>query len=287
MQKNKKIFRNTIFAIIKHIKSSATLFKAFFNKTKNRKFKFNDLFTCIMKLLKNGVSFREAPYNFKYNDISWTTIYKFYRKLVRYNVIQDTYNKIIKTYLSKSKNKTFLTDTTLIVNKMGRDYTGYNPQLLKHKTSKISFITSNNGVPIDVFVTAGNHYDSKILLEQLNNPNTNLNKIKTNDNELLGDAGYDSEKIRNKLHELKFGKLICNRNKRNIRDPNKLIKIKLTDIDKIKLKKRHKVENIFSYLKSFKRVSLRYDKFMYNYSNFVLLASLMITIKKTSRDTQY
>ncbi len=43
-----------------------------------------------------------------------------------------------------------------------------------------------------------------------------------NNNILLGDAGYDSNKIRKKLIEIKFGKLLAAKNKRNIKDKFKL-----------------------------------------------------------------
>jgi len=286
MHKNQKLFRNTILKITKYIKSIPTLFASFYTKTKNRKFTVDQLLTCILKLVKKGYSFRDAP-DLLPTKIHYSTIYKFFKKLVQHNVIQNTYNITVKQYLSKSKKKTFLIDTTLIPNKMGIDGIGFNPQLLKHKTSKISFITIDTGIPIDVYVTAGNHYDSKILINQLNQPNCNIKYINTIDNELLGDAGYDSNVIRKKLEEIKFGKLICNRNKRKTKDPIKLQKLVLTADEKIKLKKRHKVENIFSHLKSFKRIGVRYDKKMVNYNNFVFIASLMITTLKTSRNKDY
>lgn len=153
MHKNQKKFRNTIFKITKYIKSKPTLFVSFYTKTNNRKFTVEQLLTCILKLVKNGISFRDAI-DMIPKDIHYSTIYKFFKKLVRHNVIHNTYNKTVKHYLSESNNKTFLTDTTLIPNKMGIDKIGFNPQLLKHKTSKISYITTEKDVPIDVYVTA-------------------------------------------------------------------------------------------------------------------------------------
>ena len=50
---------------------------------------------------------------------------------------------ILKKYFNKSllcSTNIIITDTSLIVNKLGIDNTGYNPQLPKHKTSKISLI---------------------------------------------------------------------------------------------------------------------------------------------------
>jgi hypothetical protein len=291
MRKNKKIemkqLKHTIFNIKKYINSSLYLKKVFFTKTKNRKYNFDDLLYCILKITKLGISFRESPLLFNNENIYWTTIYKFNMKLIKYNIIEKTYNEIIKKYLNKTKNNIFLTDTTLIINKMGIDKIGFNPQLLKHKTSKISYITTLDGIPIDIYITSGNDNDCKILLEQLNQPNNNFKNIKILNNELLGDAGYDGDKIRIKLNELNFGKLICPRNKRNIKDLKKLEQLKLCDEDKIKLKKRSKIENMFAFLKSFKRVVLRYDKYVINYKHFVLLATLMIIIKKTSIDKHY
>ena len=124
MHKNQKKFRNTggqikksiaflyrpIFKITKYIKSIPTLFVSFYTKTNNRKFTVEQLLTCILKLVKNGISFRDAT-DMLSKNIHYSIIYKFFKKLVRHNVIQNTYNKTVQYYLSKSNNKIFLTDT--------------------------------------------------------------------------------------------------------------------------------------------------------------------------------
>ena len=110
MHKNQKLFRNTIFKITKYIKLIPTLFASFYTKTKNRKYTVEQLLTCILKLVKKGYSFRDAT-DLLPTKIHYSTIYKFFKKLVQHNVIQNTYNKTVKQYLSKSKKKTFLTDT--------------------------------------------------------------------------------------------------------------------------------------------------------------------------------
>lgn len=286
MNKKKKQFKNTINAIIRHIKSSPILLKTFYTKTKNCKYDIYEKLYCVLLIVKLGISFRNITYLSEYASIYWTTIYKFYRKLIKFNIIEDTYKKIVNKYLKSNKNTVFLTDTTLIQNKMGIDKIGFNPQLCKHKTSKISYITSKNGVPIDIYIASGNNYDSKILLDQLNQTNI-VDNCNSKNNILLGDAGYDSNKIRELLKNKQFGKLICHRNKRNIKDPIKLKKLDLNQKDKTIIKKRIKVEHVFSHLKSFKRISLRYDKLVNNYYNFVLLATLMIVSKKISRNKSY
>ena len=91
--------------------------------------------------------------------------------LRKYNVISLSYNQTVKRYIKKYVNKDsniFLTNTTLIQNKLGIYNTGYTPQLLKHKTSKISLITNDIGIPIIATIFSGNTNDSKIFDIQLN-----------------------------------------------------------------------------------------------------------------------
>ena len=104
-------------------------------------------------------------------------------------------------------------------------------------------------------------------------------KILTNNNILLGDAGYDSNKLKDKVININIGKLLTARNKRNIKDKNKLEALKLSDKEKELLKKRIKVEHINAQLKKYKRLSLRYDKYSINYNLFLHLSCIDIILK--------
>jgi len=98
-----------------------------------------------------------------------------------------------------------------------------------------------------------------------------------NNNIILGDAGYDSKKLKDKVANNK------SRNKRNIKDKNKLDALKLTDNEKKLMKKRIKVEHINAQLKQYKRLSIRYDKLSVNYSVFIHLACIDIIMKYITR----
>ena len=75
---------------------------------------------------------------------------------------------------------------------------------------------------------------------------SNLNNI------LLGDSGYDSNNIRNKLKNIKFGKLLTYKNRRNTKDKNKLNNIKLSNKEiKILKNKCIKIEHINAKLKNY------------------------------------
>ena len=54
----------------------------------------------------------------------------------------------------------------------------------------------------------------------------------------IGDSGYDSNPLRNKLKELGLGILITKKNIRNTKNKDKLKKLKLTNKEKKYLSKR-------------------------------------------------
>lgn len=221
----------------------------------SRKYTPRKLLQHVLLILKSGVSYRCYNDISRYNDKMphWNTIYKFLNKLIKYNVIKNTFKDTVKHYMNNSKNNIFITDTTLIANKCGIDCINYNPQLLKHKSTKISLITDIKGTPINVNIFSSNMNDSKILNLQLDN----ISSYKEdNNNILLGDAGYDSNIIRDKLHRMRFGQLITPRNKRNCKNNIKLNALKLSQPSKEKLKHRIKVEHVFAHIKAYKRINI-------------------------------
>jgi len=157
----------------------------------SRKYAPRKLLQHVLLILKSGVSYRCYNDISRYNDKMphWNTIYKFLNKLIKYNVIKNTFKDTVKHYMNNSKNNIFITDTTLIANKCGIDCINYNPQLLKHKSTKISLITDIKGIwtskacsfnwwkckalspgtPINVNIFSSNMNDSKILNLQLDN----------------------------------------------------------------------------------------------------------------------
>lgn len=237
-KKNYKVVKN----IINYINSDIKL-KALFNHP-NRKYKLSTLLRYVIQILKTGLSFRQFE-EIKNPDSCWNTIYKFFIKLQKSNVISLSYYDTVKKYLQKNLNNNvniFITDTTIIPNKLGIDKIGYNPQIPKHKASKISLITDEKGIPLEANIYSCSNYDSTILDIQLDDFNKHYKSILNNNNILLGDAGYDSNKVRDKLKAINFGKLVAAKNKRNIKNKEKLEAIKLSLEEKQLLKKRIKID---------------------------------------------
>ena len=116
-----------------------------------RKYKIKFLLEYVIKILYTGLSFCKVI-EYSRSNINWNTIYKFFIKLQKYNVISLLYNQTVKQY--------FFNWHTLIQNKFGIDNTGYTPQLSKHKTSKISLIIDDIGIPIIATIFSGNTNDN-------------------------------------------------------------------------------------------------------------------------------
>lgn len=276
MGKHKKIF--------KYILQTINLNPHFNLKTKNRKYTYKQLLKYIIHILKQGLSFRSINDLYaEYKNIpNWNTIYKFYNKLIKYQIIETTYKITVNKYLNKTKNeknKIFITDTTFILNKYGIDKVGYNHQIPKHKLTKISIITDIKGKPINTNIYNGSINDAKILDMQLSELPKDIPIFNSNNNILLADAAYDSNNLQSRIKNLNFGKLITPKNKRNCKNIKLIIKNKLTNENKKLLKNRINVEHTFSKLKQYKRLSMRYDKYSINYLNFVYLACIDIIIK--------
>jgi hypothetical protein len=265
--------KNFIKNIIKIIHNDPKLYEKFYNKTKNRKYKIKDLCYYIYLILKTGISFRNINEFDKNNIPNWNTIYKFYIKLIKYNVIYTTF---LDTITKLKKNIKFLTDTTIIQNKGGIHEIGYNSQLPKHKCTKISLITNSEGKILSTNIYSGNVHDSKIFINQFEN----FNIFEPNDkNFLIGDSGYDSTLIREKLKQKNFGILISPKNKRNTKNIKKINSYKFTKQEKKLMKNRIKIENTNNFIKQFKRLSLRYDKNKITFLNFIYLACIIINIR--------
>jgi hypothetical protein len=87
--------------------------------------------TSLFYLFKSGSFFRQfndhSHYikifnkNLKYNLPNWNTIYKFYIKLIKYDIICKTF---IETTKKIKKSKYYVVDTTLISNKGDIDNIG-------------------------------------------------------------------------------------------------------------------------------------------------------------------
>jgi hypothetical protein len=98
----------------------------------NNKYPIEELLDNVSKIFTHGLSFRDISL---YTNIIWITIYKFYKKLVYYNIFENIHKQLINKYLNEVNayiNKLY-TDTTFINNLYGIENINYNPYNNKHK----------------------------------------------------------------------------------------------------------------------------------------------------------
>jgi hypothetical protein len=276
---NKNIDLKIIDNIKKYIYNNDTIKNKFTHF--NQKYSIDDLLKPILIILKQGISYRDIQI---YTPINWNTIYKFYIKLIKYQIIENTFKLCVNRYLTEIEkpSKVLFTDSSLVINKLGIDQIGYNPQLKKHKTTKFSVITDNFGVPISIDTFNGSCHDALIISKQLNNIHKDFPKLFTNDKILIGDAAYDSNNLKNLAVNLNLGFVLAPTNIRNTKNITKIENNKYNPIDKMLLKSRICVEHIINNYKKFKKISIRYDKYNINYKSYLFLASIFILLKKTN-----
>jgi hypothetical protein len=131
----------------------------------------------------------------------------------------------------------------------------------------------------------GNRHDSKILLHQLKNFNTVLyNHDRGPQDKTIfmavkptgltrRDPAYDCKKVKIKLKKMGYDSLIP-QNKRNIKDPEKIIKMNYNQ--KKLYKKRLRVENTFNKLKMSRRLMVRYDGKIDAFNGFIYMCLIKI-----------
>ena len=101
MHKSQKKRHKLIKTIINYINSDIKL-KSSFNHP-NRKYKITTLLKYVIQILSTGLSFRQFGGIINKN-ISWCTIYKFFIKLQKTNVISLSYYDTVKKYIQKNLN---------------------------------------------------------------------------------------------------------------------------------------------------------------------------------------
>tara|TARA_B110000977_G_scaffold14025_1_gene17501 strand:- start:52 stop:858 length:807 start_codon:yes stop_codon:yes gene_type:complete len=253
--------------LIKEINNIKDFKKTFNYHYKSQKYDIRDILIDIFYVLKTGIPWRALR-----SRINWNTVYKTYVKLNKYGIFKKCYKSLLSKYLknNKGKLKYIYTDTSIIPNKYGINKANLNKYYKNKKVTKLSLITIKNGIPFNVRLYGGNRNDSYIFQDQLINDKI----LKNNENKkyFMADKGYDSKNIKDIMSELGYTNIIP-QNRRGIKNQDK---IRSFSDNKIKYRKRIKVENMFSKIKLFRRLSIRYDKYETIFMGFVWLSLIFI-----------
>ena len=130
-------------------------------------------------------------------------------------------------------------------------------------TSKIHVVTDGCGNTIHFILTGGGIHGNKQaenLLEAVIHENAFV----------LGDKGYDSDKIVEFIESKSTVAVIPSKSSRKI----------LRKYDKALYKNRNQVERFFNGIKQFRRIATRYNKSAKSFSTLIQLAAALVAIPK-------
>ena len=128
-------------------------------------------------------------------------------------------------------------------------------------------VADGAGFPVALSVGSASPHEIKLVEKTLGDRLVNENPER-----LIGDRAYDSDPLDKKLAEQ--GIFLIAPHKSNRKKP------KTQDGRELRrYRRRWKVERLFAWLQNYRRILVRYDRFLENYLAFVHLACIVIFIR--------
>jgi transposase len=128
-------------------------------------------------------------------------------------------------------------------------------------------VADGAGFPVAISVGSASPHEVKLVEKILDN-----RLVDENPERLIGDRAYDSDPLDERLAQQ--GILLIAPHKRNRKKPQ-------TQDGRVlrRYRRRWKVERLFAWLQNFRRILVRYDRFLENYLAFVHLACIVIFVR--------
>ena len=137
-------------------------------------------------------------------------------------------------------------------------------------------VVDGKGVPLGSTLASASPAEVTLAeetLETVKVPRKGRGRPKKRPLRLIGDKGYDSDPLRERLKRIKIDLIAPHR--KNRRKP------KTQDGRKLRrYRKRWKVERTFAWIGNFRRLVVRYERHIQIYQAFFHLACLMITLNR-------
>ena len=206
------------------------------------------------------------------HEYHYKTINKKHIEWSQNGVYENAYKEILQINNSCKITTNNYIDTTLIVNKCGVEGIGYGcGESRKKKYTSIAVVCNENIKPISILCSSNYTkklneittiktlpHDTKSILPSIKKINTDKPY------NLIGDAGFVYNKSLLPSNVNLIYATRSNQHKKNTPD------------DKLKLKNRYKIENLFAKIKQFNRIHIRRDKNIAPFMGFIHLAIIKI-----------
>lgn len=204
-------------------------------------------------VFKNGLPWRFMPEIYG----KWYTVYNLFNRWSRKGIFREILAAL--NVELKKRHVAMIDSTSCKVHRtaaslksdgkprqIGRSRGGLN--------TKIHLICNDNFQPLDFKITPGQESDTTVGHEMVSE---NLHRMK----DLLADRAYDANKTRNLLARKKVSTCI----------PPKSNRIDNITYDRTLYKQRHKIENMFGWLKDWRGVALRCHRNAHTFESLVCL----------------
>ena len=201
------------------------------------------------------------------------------------NIFNSTSNNYCESR-NQSEFKYLSEDTLFVPNRMcNKNDIGRCVYYKSKNGLKIDTIVDINGTPLDISVSPGNQNDATIATKRIPIIANKINTKKYNNSlkyktVMLGDAIYDNDNLKKIIKDNNMNSIMAP-NKRNTKDTTKLKNKELSNKNKQKLKKRHIVENSFSWLTQYTPRFYRiFTRTALNFLNEVYINATKIILSK-------
>ena len=219
--------------------------------------------------LKTGCQWNAIPRCFG----SSSAIHRFFQLLVELEFFQRIWNEYLIEYDEKIGINFSVQSMDAAITKapLGGQSTGVSPVDRKKIGTKRSLLVDGNGIPLGCSVGSANQHDTQLVKATLASMPKNLHYPRMQRMEL--DAGYDSQEVRVALFNHSYvPQIACNKRKSKItKKVNRYLPL---------TKERWKVERSHSWQNRFRRIFIRWEKKINNYSGLLHFSFAIIIMKK-------
>lgn len=236
-----------------------------------------EIVNAILYKLKTGVQWEYLPVEMLFHDekLHYKTVFGHYRKWCLQDAWKYCWIQLLKNNKSKIDLSSGDLDGSHTTTLKGGEQVGYQGRK-KRKTTNALYLTDRQGLPIAMSEpVSGNHNDLFEIEVQFEEILCTLEKAAINVDGLFinADAGFDSQKLRDKCEKRGIIANICH-NKRNGNTDNDHY------FDEKLYKERYSIERTNAWMDSFRSLLNRFDTTITSWKGFNFLAFIVIALKK-------
>ena len=236
-----------------------------------------EIVNSILYKLKTGVQWEFLPVDSLFSDrvLHYKTIFGHYRKWCELDVWKSCWIELLKTnksHLDLSSGDLDGSHTTAL---RGSEEVGYQGRK-KRKTTNAIYLTDRQGLPLAMSEpVSGNHNDLFDIEVQFEEVVSTLEEAEISIDGLFvnADAGFDSQKLRNKCEAKGIIANICPNKRNGNADTDHYFDEKLYE-------ERYAIERTNAWMDSFRSLLNRFDTTISSWKGFNFLAFIVIGLNK-------